>query len=219
MKDQKLKFESPIEEKLANELIPKLLKSVDIASQVPITAINDYRADFVAIRDGKGLVIECDGREFHDFNADRNRDINMMLHGGVDAVIRFRGCDVVFDIESCIRRIERIFPLMIHADSEWRDASGYALCSQSLVDSEDKPIVRCRCEASSLHGKAWIDDMQACSVVYRDATTVILQLKTPYWDWKRKQRIWKISDLYQFMRDKPEAASRLQAAHFFMPAI
>ena len=60
-----------------------------------------YRGDFLV---GDRLIVEADGEEFHDAEADRIRDAFLASLGYT--VIRFTYAEIIEDIEGCLDRIE-----------------------------------------------------------------------------------------------------------------
>jgi len=76
-----------------------------------------YDADVLIWSTAVTLVIECDGREFHERTVqqasyDRARD-RALLRVGVDAVIRFTGSDIVRDANSCARESRETFETIV----------------------------------------------------------------------------------------------------------
>ena len=71
---------------------------VEFRAQVPI---GPYRVDFLALgpRGHGGLVVECDGRAFHDPNLDRVRDSDLKRLGY--EVVRFTGSQIFRDPARC----------------------------------------------------------------------------------------------------------------------
>lgn len=72
--------------------------------------INRYRADFLVVGFLRGeapirIVVECDGREFHDHIADQERDFDLSSWGF--KVVRFTGREITRDLPRVINRIPR----------------------------------------------------------------------------------------------------------------
>lgn len=93
--------ESPIEVKIAKHLREW---GVKIQPQRPI---GKYRADIYIEMDGKKIVVECDGKEYHSSKEQRERDSvrdSYMRGIGID-VIRFTGAQISRNIEQCVIRV------------------------------------------------------------------------------------------------------------------
>jgi very-short-patch-repair endonuclease len=104
-----MKYESPIEEKIGERLKVTLASNVRLSLQVPIRG---YRVDMMLThKSGRKVVIECDGAEFHNFQNDRHRDMEL-LQAGVLAVMRLNGSDIIYAPDACIGRIKSYLPEM-----------------------------------------------------------------------------------------------------------
>jgi very-short-patch-repair endonuclease len=70
--------------------------------------LGPYRVDFLILgfvsgEQSRPLIVECDGREFHDPLSDQERDYNLSLRGF--ETIRFTGHEISRDLDRQIRRI------------------------------------------------------------------------------------------------------------------
>lgn len=131
--------ESPIEEKLLlwfkeYGLFPEL------QYEIP-----PYRADF-AFPDKK-IIVECDGREFHTSDEDRERDAirDKYLQSKGWEVIRFTGSEIYRESWSCVKRIMEIWYPKKHEPTDyekywkanelkneaWREAQDFALLERA----------------------------------------------------------------------------------------
>jgi very-short-patch-repair endonuclease len=154
--------ESPIERQLVRELGRALLPDVEVTCQREIRALGKYhRVDFYIEHAGKRLVIECDGRQFHNFRADKERDGRLLADGGVDMVIRFRGCDILYLPEMCINAIDAFAAPLVSNVRGWKSLEEMAQAAFLTMRTEHgaKPIVRAR---------TTVDDLVALPAALRD---------------------------------------------------
>ncbi|MFK4794932.1 endonuclease domain-containing protein [Sphingobium sp. ZW T5_29] len=99
--------ESPIETAMFLSLIHELRGKSDYITVKPQEQIGRYRADFLLECEGRRLVVECDGHDFHERTKkqaarDRSRDrwfISECIH-----VMRFTGSEIYADALSCARQ-------------------------------------------------------------------------------------------------------------------
>jgi len=75
--------ESPLEEMFAWQMKRTRLKLAGVFTQVPIIG---YRVDFLIQHKDRSIVVELDGRRYHDRNRDNERDSRIINH--VDEIIR-----------------------------------------------------------------------------------------------------------------------------------
>ena len=90
---------TPIEEKMLNALRAHQL------SFQPQVRIGRYTVDFLLTHDNKKVIVECDGKAYHDPAKDRERDKVLASEGY--AICHFSGTDIVSDMESCIETIKK----------------------------------------------------------------------------------------------------------------
>jgi very-short-patch-repair endonuclease len=105
-----LVFHSYIEEKMFSALIDVFPRDF-IKIQHPI---GKYRADFMLIHEGRKLVIECDGHQFHEKSAwqaahDKKRDRFMQSKGF--HVFRFTGTEINRNIKNCLSEVKKYFDI------------------------------------------------------------------------------------------------------------
>src|SRR3954471_4766814 len=86
------KLESPIEERLA-AVLPLALHSGCVVEPQHVFKCGDRtrRVDFLISWRRRRVVVECDGREFHEYREDRIRDIDLILNADVTEIVRFQG--------------------------------------------------------------------------------------------------------------------------------
>lgn len=195
-----MKFESPIEEMFYDALAPLLASGVEVKTQVPVL---NYRVDFL-IRGPRRVVIECDGREFHDFNRDRIRDIAMLDSGLIDDVLRFRGCDIVFAGDECAARAVSYFPFLAKRDANPLTEEEKMLCGMCMRNGNIKPIWRTLCNSRMN------DNDETCDLLGRAKDGRIgYQLKTAYWNWTYTgSRIMPLDQWIQFQVAKAKKSGR-----------
>ena len=135
------KYESPIEEMIGRRLEKRLLPAVEWSTQVKVEPGRErYRADFLLKHQSRTVVIECDGREFHDFNEDKSRDIAMLDHS-VDDVIRLNGPDIFFNAEDAFECLTTYLPFLF-SDRAPLTFDDKCLVSMKYASSYAKPIFR-----------------------------------------------------------------------------
>jgi len=119
------KYESPIEERMGGALYGafKDLLADDKTLIVPQAKIGPYRAD-LAIRLNhnltglRGIIVECDGREFHqDIARDRRRDAELRKRAFI--VLRFTGSEIHKSARGCAESVRA------HYDAAIRTGASY----------------------------------------------------------------------------------------------
>lgn len=87
---------------------------------------------------GRGLIVECDGAEFHDYHADRIRD-QQLLHSQPDywAILRFQGKDLHIHREHCMGTLVQ---WLRHIDNLY-DAISWV---KAIQNEPHGPLVRAR---------------------------------------------------------------------------
>lgn len=103
------KLESPIEKMMAESLESYLdLSSCEIILQHKVLK---YRLDIVIDSEEYGkILIECDGKEFHDHAKDLHRDLNILEDGEILGIFRFNGSDINKHLIDCLYSIYTIYP-------------------------------------------------------------------------------------------------------------
>lgn len=95
-------YESPIEDLFALNIVKYLEESVQFQKQVDCrTVCGNFRIDFVCLA-GKGIGIECDGKDYHDEDRDEWRDAMILGDHCVDTIYRFRGQDLNYHMEDVL---------------------------------------------------------------------------------------------------------------------
>ncbi|MCB0879402.1 MAG: UvrD-helicase domain-containing protein, partial [Thermoleophilia bacterium] len=74
----------------------------------PQVQIGPFIADFVIRQGNRRLVVEADGKDFHDADRDAQRDESLTRHHGVERVLRFTGSQIWRDADACVRAIENV---------------------------------------------------------------------------------------------------------------
>ncbi len=90
---------TPIEEKLSAALEAHQL------TYEPQVRIGKYTVDFLVETQNNKVIVECDGRAFHDPSKDAERDKVLALEGY--PICRFSGSELVADVEKCIETIRK----------------------------------------------------------------------------------------------------------------
>jgi hypothetical protein len=97
-------FESPLEENFARSILKYVDDAVTLGKQMEVnTLCGRFRLDFVAIRSGRAIGLECDGAEFHPSTLrDEWRDAMILGDASITSIYRFRGKDVFSSVEDCL---------------------------------------------------------------------------------------------------------------------
>lgn len=92
--------------------IPDVFEDADFVV-VPQFKVGPYRADFLlAFPSRRKIVVECDGKKFHDAERDGRRDDELRNIHGISDIIRVRGAEIwsgpswTDRVAEAIRRVE-----------------------------------------------------------------------------------------------------------------
>jgi DNA helicase-2/ATP-dependent DNA helicase PcrA len=116
-------FLTPIE-----QIFQRVLDERQIIHQVQVR-FGRFTVDFVAQVDGQKVIIECDGKAWHDPARDRERDKVLSAQGF--PIFRFSGAEIFRDAGACVERVR--------ATLARRPAPAYAL-DDDLDDSQRKAV-------------------------------------------------------------------------------
>lgn len=116
---------TPIEQKMAQALEQAALS---YESQV---RIGRYFVDFLVSVENRKLIVECDGRAYHDPVRDAERDKVLSAEGY--PILRFSGSEIWKDAAGCVKRIQQTgkrtglpnFDVEIDLDTDQRKAVGF----------------------------------------------------------------------------------------------
>lgn len=175
--------DSPIEAKFWEAMQDQIIASVMVNPQMPIqTRGGNYRVDFSILQSGVSRVIECDGKDFHEYEPDQIRDINMLRSGTVDEVYRFRGCDIHHSSESCVSLLRALAPDLFDASAKPTTAAEKLELAMLLEgDGAFKPIVRFTAQMTLGLSRTITKSKTASLIDTGDRGACILQVKSPYW--------------------------------------
>jgi len=194
-----INFESPLEERTAEMLACHLHPGVVWGTQRWLKADGErFRADFFAEAGGRRVIIEADGKDFHDYQQDKVRDVKILNAGEADDVFRFNGCDVWFAPKSCLRCLELFAPFLSVPDAEPTDLEGKFFASRVFLSMEGKPIhraVHSMSEYEALDKR--LLDYQTAVVIGRtsDSRGCVSEFKTPMWNRNFEgMRVWQLGD-------------------------
>lgn len=128
-------YESPLEDDFAYEVTKHLrLGRSGIQAQVPLGTIGGlFRADFLLKSPRGDIVVECDGREFHDPYADEWRDAMLLGSRLATAVYRFPGKMIFHRLADCLQLLSYFEPQLFH---ERGRRNVYQLSSWKVRDAE-----------------------------------------------------------------------------------
>lgn len=90
---------TPIEDKLSNALKANAL------SYQPQVRIGRFTVDFLVAYENKKVIVECDGKAYHDPAKDRERDKFLASEGFL--VCHISGAEIVADVDKCIQVIRK----------------------------------------------------------------------------------------------------------------
>lgn len=90
-------FYTPIE-KLFKEQCE--INKIEYKSQVHF---ENYFVDFVLTHNGRKAIVECDGRDYHNPNLDKERDKALAKFGL--PIFRFTGSELFYDVNSCLQHV------------------------------------------------------------------------------------------------------------------
>ncbi len=96
-------YDSPIEEIFAEHCFKHLSPNVHTEKQVEVsTKHGSFRVDFGLSSANRQIVVECDGKDFHEGLRDELRDAILLGEKHFDTIYHFRGCDLVYYPYDCI---------------------------------------------------------------------------------------------------------------------
>ena len=108
--------DSPIEDSVFHEFHKFASDQVDLKRQHVIqTDSGTFRLDFLLTHrtTGRPIVIECDGREFHNIERDRARDEAIIRSGAVARIYRVRGKDCHYCSRDVLQLLARCEPWVV----------------------------------------------------------------------------------------------------------
>jgi hypothetical protein len=139
------KCESPIETDMLRAMLPWFSPGY-LRSQVSCeTRFGAFRFDFVLQRPGYTVVVECDGREFHDEWRDEWRDAITLGDGHADEVIRFPGSMIFHSAIDCALLLSEWHPWALtergadafdRLSTRWQERSEYSERLHVTLDGE-----------------------------------------------------------------------------------
>lgn len=142
-----LQFDSPIEQRLGEILFAMLPPRVKVRTQCIIQAGRLRRVDFdLRYGDASRIIVECDGRNFHKRDEDRERDTAILLNQSIRSVIRFRGCDIHCADQECADFVRMSSPDFFDDQCSPLDRDGLVFLKGVLPKLNIRPIVRTRLE-------------------------------------------------------------------------
>jgi DNA helicase-2/ATP-dependent DNA helicase PcrA len=91
---------TPIEEKLLNAL------NTNRMSYQPQVRIGRHTVDFLVAHGNKKVIVECDGKAYHDPAKDRERDKVLASEGY--PICHFSGAEIYADVDACVEVIKKM---------------------------------------------------------------------------------------------------------------
>jgi len=109
-------FESPIEEELHRIISKYLAPDVAVSNQIEfITPNGNYRADFLLTMGDRKIVLEANGKEFHNDITDIYRGAFILGFSDVRSVYYIRGCDITYSLPTVLFAISQYEPYLFSA--------------------------------------------------------------------------------------------------------
>ncbi len=108
--------DSPIEDQFLWAFMKVASPRVIVTRQVELeTTLGKFRPDFLISRPegGKKIVVECDGREFHEGPRDSRRDAAIVKSGAADRVYRLKGKDICWKIHELLELLGNCEPWIL----------------------------------------------------------------------------------------------------------
>ncbi len=99
--------------------------------------IGKFFADFLVEQNGKKVVVECDGKEFHNPQKDKERD-EILLQKGFET-LRFSGSEIFHDVEKCVLKVKNYLFNKKNKSVKTVDKD-LDLTQQSAIESVSGPI-------------------------------------------------------------------------------
>jgi hypothetical protein len=106
-------FESPIEEELHRIILKHLAPDAVVSNQIEFNTPNgNYRVDFLLALGDRKIVLEANGKEFHDDLTDIYRGAFILGFSDVRSVYYIRGCDITHSLPTVLYAISRYEPYL-----------------------------------------------------------------------------------------------------------
>jgi hypothetical protein len=135
-------YESPIEHRLGEILIPMLGEHVEFETQREVCPGRTRRVDFYLRTETRVIAVECDGRDYHEWEKDRVRDDEILNKSEVMTIIRFRGCDIFCADQECANFVASVCPDFFITGASPLDVDGLSLLGKLMNRIKIKPIIR-----------------------------------------------------------------------------
>lgn len=166
---------TPIEQAFASICLTGIHDSWKVLEQPTITVRRrKRRPDFLIENNVVAYWIECDGKDFHDFTGDREKDWDVLTAIEMKSVIRFRGCDLHYNANLC-RGIFAAAAPDIFLPGQHFDMLSILGIVKSVKDIF--PIIRF---AIPKNDKSKIQLIQKTAVAVRDGY-FLCEVKSDYW--------------------------------------
>lgn len=105
--------ESPIEDRFERALKPVLHPEAEFRGQVEVsTQCGIFRVDYLVTCASRRVVLECDGRQFHEESVDEVRDALILGASSADIVYRIRGVDIMYRLMDCVALLSQMEPVL-----------------------------------------------------------------------------------------------------------
>lgn len=132
---------TPIEKILSDEMLEYNI------SFKPLVKMGRFYVDFLVEQNKRKLIVECDGRDYHNPNLDKERDKELSEHN--IPILRLTGSEIYWNPEKCIDKIQQSFRNQ-HRNTDYQ-------IDKNLDESQSKPLSHitgpCRVLAPAGSGK------------------------------------------------------------------
>ncbi len=106
-----VQLESELEELLLNQIVKYLHEETEIIPQETLNTENGkFRPDFILKRGDLRVVLEANGKNYHDDFTDSLRGALILLHTDISSIFYLRGYDIHYDFHSVVFAVSEYVP-------------------------------------------------------------------------------------------------------------
>lgn len=193
-------FDSVIEKEFAHSISKYLRSGIEFDNQIEFkTQLGYFKGDFIISNGKTELLVELDGKEFHQGTRDKWRDAFILGEKKIDSIIRFQGKDITYCTNECIFLLTKLYPDFFHER---------AIISLSvLVEKENQNSINESLEFNFAHSLDRLDiEIQYEDKSLTKAKTILktFHYKQPkgYWTWFYEKAIEKKEFNIERLSDK-----------------
>lgn len=133
-------YESPAEECLGERLRSAIHPMANYQTQVWVeTSVSRFRLDILLIeKTGRRIVVEVDGKEFHEPVRDHWRTVFIMAEGLADVVYRVPASDLKINLVGVLAGLAALEPLCFSEEdvTHWKEATDLSWVYRSDAEEE-----------------------------------------------------------------------------------